>query len=86
MISKAEYKVGDKVIISHDLNTKGMWIKIPPTIAKIVEIKEITPTYGIPYVLEVSGRRLTFCFWECDIDKKAELDEDESWYWEHYER
>lgn len=74
---KTKYKVGDKVIISHDLNSRGVWINIPPTIATIVEVKEITPSFGTPYVLEVRGKRLGFCFWENDIDGKHDLESDE---------
>tara|TARA_B100000073_G_C23586314_1_gene514405 strand:- start:113 stop:370 length:258 start_codon:yes stop_codon:yes gene_type:complete len=78
---ETKYKVGDKVIISHDLNSRGMWIKIPATIATIVEVKEITPSFGVPYVLEVKGRRLGFCFWERDIDCKYDSETGEEEFW-----
>jgi len=78
---ETKYKVGDKVVISHDLNSRGMWINIPPTIATIVEVKEITPTFGVPYVLEVRGKRLPCCFWERDIDCKYNPANDEEEFW-----
>ena len=81
MNNETKYKVGDKVIISHDLNSKGMWINIPRTVATVVEVKEITPSFGTPYVLEVRGKRLQFCFWETDIDGKCKSEEEEAWYW-----
>ena len=80
-MKETKYKVGDKVIISHDLNSNGMWINIPPTIATVIKVKEITPTFGVPYVLEVRGRRLSYCFWERDIDCKYEPENDEEELW-----
>lgn len=78
---ETKYKVGDEVVISKTVNHKGMQINIPPTIAKVVEVKDITPTYGVPYVLEVNGIRIGFCFWEDDIDAKYEPESDEDYFW-----
>ena len=83
MEKDTKYKVGDLVMISKTINHRGMQINIPPTVAKIIEVKESTPTYGIPYVLEINGIRCGFCFWEDDIDGKYEYkpETDEEFFW-----
>ena len=67
---KSKYNIGDRVRISRMLSSDGQWRQVDSLTAKIVDIKP-TVSLGIAYTLEVSGERLHVCYWESDIDGRA---------------
>ena len=67
---KSKYNIGDRVKISRMLSPVGHWQQIDPLTAEVVDIKP-TVSLGIAYTLEVNGERLHVCYWESDIDGRA---------------